>query len=101
AVGQLERLNAPQQLGFARTGLQVLGVETGEQVELPALVFARHVLGAVKVEDGVPLGAKESPLIGRGKKTGVPVERSPLDPLIVSEHDVAGEVLVVAPQAVG
>src|SRR5262249_23985445 len=98
-VGQLERVDPPEQIGFTGAGLRMLGVEAREQVELAALVVAGHVAWAIEVQDWISLGTEEGPLVSGREKAGVPVERSALDSLVIAEHDVARQVLVLAPQA--
>ena len=56
--------------------------------------------GPREIEDRSALGAEQRALVGRGQKAGAPVERAAFHPLVVSQHDVAGQVLVLAPQAI-
>ena len=80
---------------------QVLAVEPGQEVELRPLVLVGHVSGSLEVEDRAALRAEQRPLVGRGQEPRTPVQRPALDALRVAEHDEPGQVLILAPQAVG
>ncbi len=67
---------------------------------MTTLVIARHIAGPVEIENRVPFRPKQGSLISRWQKTGVPVEWSPFDPLIVAEYDVAGKILIFTSQSV-
>ena len=79
----------------------MLVVQAAEQVELGPLVFAGHIGRPLEIEDRVAFRAEERALIRRRQKAGAPVERPALHALRVAQHDVARQVLVFAPQAIG
>ena len=100
AVGEFKGLDAAEQFRLIGACAEVFGVDLGQQIQLSSLVGPGHIFGAIQVEDRVPFGAEEGPLIGGGEKASVPVEGASFDPLVVPQHDVAGQVLIFAPQAV-
>ena len=69
-----------------------------QEIELRALVVARDVLGPCEIEDRGARRAEQRSLVAGRQKAGAPVERPAFHALVVAEHDVAGQVLALAPR---
>ncbi len=104
AIGQLERLDARFELGVVLAALLMALVELAQQIELAALLGQRQRRVLDVLDELLDLGVARvdvGALVGAGQEGGLPVLRL-LNGVAARTHgDEAGQVLVVAAQAVG
>ena len=100
AVGQLVAGHPRGEVVAAGMRVEVLPVERAEQVEVLPLLLAGDSLGGQQVEDRRPLGPQRRPLVVRGQEPVAPVGRASLRVGDFGQHDEAGQVAVLAAQAV-
>src|SRR5262249_15876847 len=100
-IGQLEALDACQQVRFAVMLFQMIRIDALEEIKLCTLVFARDVFRSSKIQYGGTRRTEERALIAGWEKAGAPAQRSPFDALVIAEHYISREILAFAPEAVG
>ncbi len=104
AVGQLERLDARLHLGVLLPLLQMALVQLVQQIQLAALLSVADGAVADVLDQAVQLRVPHvdvGALVGARQKCGLPVLRL-LNGVAAGAHgDEAGQVLVLAAQAVG
>ncbi len=104
AVGELKALDPGRELFLVRIVLQVLLVQEGEQVELPALLVWFHAGYSLEIVDGLSLGSQMGSLENTRQEARAPICRVPLGQaaaLGVAHDDEGREAVALAAETVG
>ena len=70
------------------------GVHPCEQVELSALIVARHIGRSIEIDHRRAFRPKQRALKCRGQESGTPVQIAALDSLVIPQHDKTRQAVV-------